>query len=97
MSEHLAVKTALPADRADARRNASEYYLNNVPSSVRCGALNVVTAKTDNPFYCYFQSKPRSSRWSLSLRFPTKTVHTFLLSPVSATRPAYPIPLDLII
>jgi len=62
VSEHLAVQTALPADRADARRNASEYYLNNVPSSMRSGALNVVTAKTYNPFYCYFQSKPRSSR-----------------------------------
>ena len=50
----LTVRTALPADGADARRNASVYYLNNVPSSMRSGALNTVTAKTDSPFFLLF-------------------------------------------
>ena len=89
------VETTLPEDGADKRRNASEYYFNNVTPSMRCVVLNVATAKTDNPFYFYFQSIPRSSRWSLSLRFPTETLYIPLLSPVPATRPAYLLPLHL--
>jgi hypothetical protein len=64
---------------------------------MRIGVLNVPTAKTGNAFYCYFQfyfyflSIPRSSRWFLSLRFPTirsslipHTCHNPRLSPSSS-------------
>jgi len=41
-------------------------------------------------------STPRSSEWSLPLRFPTKILYTSLISPMRATLPANPILLDLI-
>ena len=39
-------------------------------------------------------STPGSSKWSLALRFPTKTLYVTLLSPIRATCPAYLILLD---
>jgi len=39
---------------------------------------------------------PRSSKWSLSVRFPTKTPYASPLSAVRVTRPDHLIPLDLI-
>jgi hypothetical protein len=68
---------------------------------MRSGVLNVATAKTDNPFYCYFQfycyfkSMPRSSRWSLSPRFPTESLYVPLVFSIPATRPAHLLPLHL--
>jgi hypothetical protein len=91
----LTVKTALPENGVDEPRNASENYLKNVTSSMRSGVLNVATAKTGNTFYCYFQSIPRSSKWSLSLRFSTETLYVPLVSPIHATRPVYPHPIHL--
>ena len=41
-------------------------------------------------------SKPGSSKWSLSLRFPHQTLYKSLLSPIRTTCPAQPILLDLI-
>ena len=41
-------------------------------------------------------SMPFSSKWSLYLWFPTKTLHTPLLAPLRATCPALLILLDLI-
>ena len=36
-------------------------------------------------FYTIFPSAPMSSKWSLALRFPTKTLYAALLSPIRAT------------
>ena len=41
-------------------------------------------------------SAPGFSKWSLSLRFPTQTLYTTLLSPIRATWPAQHILLDVI-
>ena len=41
-------------------------------------------------------STPGSSKWSVSLRFPTKTVYTLLHSPIHATCSTYLILLNLI-
>ena len=42
------------------------------------------------------RSSPGSSKWSLSLSFPTKTMYTHLFSSIRAACPAHPILLDLI-
>jgi hypothetical protein len=47
-------------------------------------------------FNIIFPSRPRPSKWSVSFRFPTKTLHAFLVSPTHATCPTHLIFLDLI-
>jgi len=47
-----------------------------------------------SPFH--FLSMRGSSKWSLSLRFPTKALYTLLLSPIHDTWPAHLILLELI-
>jgi len=47
-------------------------------------------------FNITFPSTPTSSELSLPFRFPTDILHTFLISPMRATRPAHHNLLDLI-
>jgi len=50
----------------------------------------------ENPFYFILQSMLRSSKWPLSLQFPTKNLHAPLISLKHATCPTHLILLDFI-
>jgi hypothetical protein len=45
--KNVTVKTELPEDGAEVRRNALEYQLNSVTSCMKGGALNVGLMRTD--------------------------------------------------
>jgi len=64
----------------------------NLNSSVRrdSRSLNVHCCwRVKKHFNIILPSVPRSSRWSLSLRFPHKTLYAPLLLPIHATWPAH--------